>query len=170
MPIAEPLCGPFKRRRSRNFTIFGLHSKPWLESGPQSESHRKPGKNCNRSFAAMKKFANQGSVVDYYEANAEFHLEIIRTSGNKSLANIYDSICKQVSLFRKSSLSLPGRLNISLEQHQEILAALLSGDGKKAGASLRHHVLDAGHALVSALSKTKPGNKLNHYNLTRRPA
>jgi DNA-binding GntR family transcriptional regulator len=118
----------------------------------------------------MKRFANQGSVVDYYEANAEFHLEIIRTSGSKSLVNIYDSICKQVSLFRKTSLSLPGRLNISLQQHQEILAALLSGDGEKAGTLLKLHVLDAGHTLVSALSKTKPGNKVKSLNLTRREA
>ena len=130
----------------------------------------KARKELQSSFSAMKKFANQGSVVDYYEANAEFHLEIIRTSGSKSLVNIYDSICKQVSLFRKTSLSLPGRLNISLQQHQEILAALLSGDGNKAGTLLRHHVLDAGHTLVSALSKTKPGNKVKSLNPTRREA
>ena len=130
----------------------------------------KARKELQTRFAAMEEFAKGGSVVEYYEANTEFHMEIIRISGNKSLAGIYDSICKQVSLFRKSSLSLPGRLNISLGQHQEILAALLSGDGKEAGASLRHHVLDAGHALVSALVKTKPRNKKTLSNPTRRPA
>jgi len=128
----------------------------------------KARKELKTRFAAMEKFAKEGSVVDYYEANTEFHLEIIRISENKSLAGIYDSICKQVSLFRKSSLSLPGRLRISLGQHQEILAALLSGDGKEAGTSLRHHVLDAGHALVSALVKTKLRNRKTLSNPTRR--
>jgi DNA-binding GntR family transcriptional regulator len=130
----------------------------------------KARKELQTSFAAMEKFAKGGSIVDYYEANADFHIEIIRISGNKSLAGIYGSICKQVSLFRKTSLSLPGRLSISLEQHQEILAALISGDGNKAGTLLRHHVLDAGHALVSALAKTKARNKIKSFNPTRRGA
>jgi len=130
----------------------------------------KARKELQASFAAMEEFANRGSVVDYYEANAEFHLEIIQASGSKSLSSIYESICKQVSLYRKTSLSLPGRLNISLLQHQEILAALLSGDGNKAGTLLRHHVVDAGHALVSALTKKKPRNKVRSLNPTRREA
>jgi DNA-binding GntR family transcriptional regulator len=113
----------------------------------------KARKDLRTRFTAMEGFADRGSVVDYYEANAEFHMQIIRTSGSKSLAGFYESICKQVSLFRKTSLSLPGRLHISLKQHQEILAALLSGDGPKSAALLRHHVLDAGHALVSALTQ-----------------
>jgi DNA-binding GntR family transcriptional regulator len=116
----------------------------------------KTRKELQTSLAAMETFASQGAVVDYYEANTEFHLRIIRTAGNKSLASIYKSICKQVSLFRKTSLSLPGRLNISLEQHRGVLAALLAGDANKAGALLRHHVLDAGHALVSALTQKTP--------------
>lgn len=128
----------------------------------------KARKELQTRFAAMEKFAKGESVVDYYEANAEFHLEIIRISGNKSLAGIYDSICKQVSLFRKTSLSLPGRLRVSLDQHGEILAALLSGDKDEAGTALRHHVLDAGHALVSALVKTKPRKKKTISNPTRR--
>jgi DNA-binding GntR family transcriptional regulator len=116
----------------------------------------KTRKELQASLAAMETFASQGAVVDYYEANTEFHLRIIHTAGNKSLASIYKSICKQVSLFRKTSLSLPGRLNTSLEQHRGILAALLAGDANKAGALLRHHVLDAGHALVSALTQKTP--------------
>jgi DNA-binding GntR family transcriptional regulator len=96
-------------------------------------------------------------------------MQIIRTSGSKSLASIYESICKQVSLFRKTSLSLPGRLNISLKQHRDVLTALLSGDGNKAGALLRHHVLDAGHALVSTLAQNKP-QKNGSLNPTGREA
>lgn len=129
----------------------------------------KARKELQAGFAAMEKFANQGSVVDYYEANAEFHLEIIRISGNRSLGRIYKSICKQVSLFRKTSLSLPGRLNLSLKQHGKILAALLSGDGNRAGALLRHHVLDAGHALVSTLAQKK-SQKNKSLNPTGREA
>jgi DNA-binding GntR family transcriptional regulator len=130
----------------------------------------KARKELKAHFAAMERFVKEGSVVDYYEANADFHLAIIRISGNKSLAGIYDSICKRVHLFRKTSLSLPGRLGTSLGQHQEILAALLSGNGNQAGTILKHHVLDAGRALVSALTNTKARNKMKSFNPTRRGA
>jgi len=127
-------------------------------------------KELKKHFAAMERFAKAGSVIDYYEANTGFHLSIIRISCNKSLAGIYDSICKRVSLFRKTSLSLPGRLGVSLAQHEEILAALLAGDGTKAGALLRHHVLDAGCALGAALAKKKPHVGTKTFNRRRRQA
>lgn len=127
-------------------------------------------KELKKHFAAMERFAKADSVVDYYEANADFHLFIIRISGNKSLSGLYDSLCKQVSLFRKTSLSLPGRLGISLGQHEKILAALLAGDGNKAGILLRHHVLDAGRSLVAALAKKKTHANLKAFNPTRRGA
>jgi DNA-binding GntR family transcriptional regulator len=112
-------------------------------------------------LSKMEGFANTGSIVDYYDANAAFHAAIIRASGNSSLEGIYDSICKRVQLFRKTSLSLPDRLNISLRQHQEILESLLSGNEQKAGHLLKHHVLDAGRTLVSALTKAKVQKQTN---------
>jgi DNA-binding GntR family transcriptional regulator len=152
--------------------LYGIRAALEALAGEQAAKRVTPKacKELKTHFAAMERFVKQGSVVDYYEANADFHLAIIRISGNKSLAGIYDSICKQVHLFRKTSLSLPGRLGISLGQHKEILAALISGDGNQAGTLIKHHVLDAGRALVSALAHTKTRNKMKPFNPTGRGA
>ena len=128
----------------------------------------KARKELRTHFAAMERCAKAGSVADYYAANAQFHSTLIRMSGNQSLSGIYDSICKQVQLFRRTSLALPGRLRVSLGQHQEILAAVLAGDGNRAGLLLRDHVLDAGRALVSALAGTKRRDKSKPFHRTRR--
>jgi DNA-binding GntR family transcriptional regulator len=125
-------------------------------------------KELRGHFAAMRRCEKAGSVTDYYAANAKFHSTIIRASGNASLSSLYDSICKQVQLFRRTSLSLPGRLRVSLNQHQEILAAVLTGNGDQAGRLLRNHVLDAGRTLVSALSGTKRPSKKKSPHRTRR--
>jgi DNA-binding GntR family transcriptional regulator len=56
----------------------------------------------------------------YYRANLAFHAAIVEISGNANLLSIYEGVCKQMSLFRRISLSLPGHLRLSLQRHKKI--------------------------------------------------
>ena len=103
----------------------------------------------------MEVFAAQEDVAAYYRANLDFHMAVVRASANKSLANLYESVCKQALLFRRTSLSLHNRLRVSLVQHKEIFSALKSGRGELAAALLKNHVLDAGRALIAAIESKK---------------
>jgi len=103
----------------------------------------------------MEVFAAQEEVAAYYRVNLDFHMAVVRLSANKSLASLYESVCKQALLFRRTSLSLHNRLRVSLAQHKEIFSALKSGQGNLAAVLLKNHVLDAGRALMAAIeSKT----------------
>jgi DNA-binding GntR family transcriptional regulator len=91
----------------------------------------------------------------YYRANIAFHAAIVEISGNTNLLSIYEGVCKQMSLFRRISLSLPGQLRLSLQRHKKIVAAVRSKDSAKAGNVMRNHTLEAKKVLLSALVDKK---------------
>lgn len=109
----------------------------------------------------MEVFAAQENVAAYFRANLDFHMAVVRASANHSLASLYESVCKQALLFRRTSLSLHNRLHVSLEQHKRIFSALKSGRGNEAAALLKSHVLDAGRALISTIEANSPSINLH---------
>jgi len=91
----------------------------------------------------------------YYRANIAFHAAIVEVSGNSHLLTIYEGVCKQMSLFRRISLSLPGQLRLSLQRHGRILEAVKSKDSVKAATVMRNHTLEAKKALLRAIRDKK---------------
>lgn len=84
----------------------------------------------------------------YYKTNLDFHMCIMRIAGNSSLIHIYEGICKKASLFRQTSLSIPGRLPESLDHHRLIYEAIISKDSAKAARLMKDHIMEAKDALV----------------------
>jgi DNA-binding GntR family transcriptional regulator len=101
----------------------------------------------------MAESVEAGDSESYYRDNLNFHLAIVEIAGNKYLSEIYGGICNQMSLCRRVTLSLPGALSVSLQRHREIVAALRSGNGKKAAKVLQNHTLAAKKSLVKAISR-----------------
>ena len=91
----------------------------------------------------------------YYRANIAFHAAIVEISGNANLLSIYEGVCKQMSLFRRISLSLPGQLRLSLQRHKKIVEAVKSKDSAKAANVMRNHTLEAKKALLRAIRDKK---------------
>jgi DNA-binding GntR family transcriptional regulator len=91
----------------------------------------------------------------YYRANIAFHEAIVEISGNANLLSIYEGVCKQMSLFRKVSLSLPGHLRLSLQRHKKIVEAIRSKNSSKAAKVMRNHTLGAKKALLCAIMDKK---------------
>jgi len=91
----------------------------------------------------------------YYRANIAFHAAIVEITGNANLLSIYEGVCKQMSLFRKISLSLPGHLRLSLQRHKKIVEAIKSKNSAKAASVMRNHTLRAKKALLCAIRNKK---------------
>jgi DNA-binding GntR family transcriptional regulator len=96
----------------------------------------------------MNQFSLSHDSYAYFKANLDFHQAIIQISGNRNLLHLYTGVCKKASLFRRTSLSLPGRLSISLSQHRGIVEALRCQEGARAAALIKAHVLDAKESLI----------------------
>jgi DNA-binding GntR family transcriptional regulator len=98
----------------------------------------------------MRMASEKNMHHEYFIANLAFHMSIIHMAGNKNLETIYEGVCKRASLFRRTSLSTPGRLAISLKQHQAIFDAIAAGNSEKTAALMHHHIMDAKSVLAAS--------------------
>lgn len=90
----------------------------------------------------------------YYRENERFHHIIYRESGNSFLENDVKRLHKRLKPFRRVQLQVRGRLAQSMEEHQQIVAALAAGEGDAAASALRAHVAVQGekfHHLLAGL-------------------
>lgn len=86
-----------------------------------------------------------------------FHLTIYRASGNPQLEKILSDFHRKIKTYRKLSISSPGRLECSVREHREILAAIESGNARLADELTSTHVERALENLLIALEKDKNG-------------
>ena len=76
----------------------------------------------------------------FKELDTAFHSLIYRASGNRMLSKILGELHRNVRAYRKKSLAVPGRLEMSLAEHREILSAMLSGDKEAADRLTSRHI------------------------------
>jgi len=107
----------------------------------------------------MGKWVGEHDPKAYFRANLAFHMAIVRIARNESLVGMYESVCKQTSLFRMITLSLPGRLSLSLEKHRKIIEALRRKDGPETAGLLKIHILEAKEALIRAMKNKSDGSE-----------
>lgn len=98
--------------------------------------------------AALEEAAVKGEIEAFFEANQEFHRKIQELAGNRWLLSVIQDLRKVLKLSRLHSLSLEGRLQQSLEEHREIVAAILAGQAEKAEKAMHDHLLSGREALA----------------------
>ena len=76
----------------------------------------------------------------YYRANERFHHAIYAASGNAFLQAEAERLHNRLRPFRRLQLRVRGRVKQSLDEHEEILQALKSGDGDATANALRAHI------------------------------
>ncbi len=87
----------------------------------------------------------------YGDLDLAFHHLLRASSGNARLARVAESFNGQIRLLISTSAQLPGRLASSLQEHVAIVRAVKTGDSQAAEAAMRHHVRQAGIALLAYL-------------------
>ena len=85
--------------------------------------------------------------------DTEFHSMIYRASGNRMLCRILSELHRNITRYRKMSLTVPGRLESSVEEHREILNAILKGDSGEADRLTSRHIERALENLTNTLNK-----------------
>ncbi|TVT23239.1 GntR family transcriptional regulator, partial [Amycolatopsis acidiphila] len=90
-------------------------------------------------------------VARYAELDRTFHAVIWQGSANRRLLAIADLLGAQLRLGQNVTIAVPGRPEASLDEHAEILDALLSGDTAAAEQATRRHVAQVIRALETAL-------------------
>jgi len=104
----------------------------------------------------LESAARDGRIDAFFEANQEFHRKIQELSGNRWLLSVIQDLRKVLKLSRLHSLSLEGRLQQSLDEHRQIMAALESGEAGRAEKLMQEHLLSGREALARMHDST-PG-------------
>jgi DNA-binding GntR family transcriptional regulator len=93
-----------------------------------------------RTLQAMVQHARRGDIQGFLEADKEFHLSLVRRTGNQLLASIMENIRDHIAIFGSKVLAHQGRFQEVLREHRNILRALDRKDRKRALAAIVHHL------------------------------
>jgi len=96
----------------------------------------------------MENYFQQKDKKNYFEKNQQIHSSIIRASGNQKLCQLHQQLLNLVTYGRFQAINSDYRWKESMQEHQDLIKALLQRDGKKAGELLSTHVMHTGHVLA----------------------
>jgi DNA-binding GntR family transcriptional regulator len=86
---------------------------------------------------------------DYYPGNVSLHRTLVALSGNPRLVELYDSVSKELHLFRRHGLEPASARHTSNDQHWEIIDKLETGDAEGAAGLMEAHILAGKNRMLS---------------------
>lgn len=87
--------------------------------------------------------------------NAEFHMLFVRAAGNAKLLEMYASLRAHIQIagIHAGERDWKGRLQQEAAEHDEILAAVEAGDGRRAAEAMRRHITRSCESLAGDVEK-----------------
>ena len=89
------------------------------------------------------------------ETDMEFHDLLYQASRNSRLVGIIFNLREQLTRFRATSMSFPGRLKATHEEHCRIVDAIAKGDVKAAQEASEYHMEQAERTLLTSMEALK---------------
>ncbi|HAD03734.1 MAG: GntR family transcriptional regulator [Desulfuromonadales bacterium GWD2_61_12] len=103
----------------------------------------------------LKKLAEEGDVKTFFRVHDEFHELFIRAAGNDKLFDLIGQMLRKFNRLRMASLALPGRMEISVQEHMKILEAFRRHDGEMADNLVRKNAAYGGQVLIQSLAQSE---------------
>lgn len=103
---------------------------------------------------ACESAASTGDSDAYYHQNTVFHQAVYAASGNIFLEGEALRLQTMLQPYRRRQLQVRGRMNRSLDEHRQIMAAIEVGDTTGASSAMNAHVIIQGdrfHQLIASL-------------------
>lgn len=101
----------------------------------------------------MQKCATKEDVRGFYLLDNQFHEVFLSSSGNDKLCELAHQIAQQFERFRIMALSLPGRMNTSIKQHEDIIMAFTDKNAELVEKLVRANAELSAEVLVNELSR-----------------
>lgn len=122
-------------------TLYALVSRRIVENASESDIAR-----LRDNQRQLEEAAADGDVDRYFWLNVGFRNNEAEIAGNKTVRRVLDSVGVRTLQLRRLSLSLPGRLDASVSDHQRLMRAYEERDADLAAAltqSIVHRGLKA---------------------------
>jgi DNA-binding GntR family transcriptional regulator len=97
--------------------------------------------------------ANQGTVEDgaFLQAKSRFYEVLFEGAGNQTIRTILEGLQARVAVLRATTVGVPGRPAISVEEIRAIVEAIERRDPEAAAAATSHHLRKAAETLFTQL-------------------
>ena len=102
-------------------------------------------------LAEIEGYIDKHDIDNIVKTDIEFHDLLYKVSRNERLSGIISNLKEQLSRFRTLSMSYPGRLKETLEEHREMVEAIASGDVEAAREAAERHMVRAEETLLKAM-------------------
>jgi DNA-binding GntR family transcriptional regulator len=103
--------------------------------------------------AKLQQIATAGDIKSFFRVHDEFHELFIKVSGNDKLVELINQLVLKFNRLRLASLSQPGRMEISVQEHRKIIEAFRNHDGERAENLVRHTATIGAEVLIHNLAK-----------------
>lgn len=103
----------------------------------------------------LQELADEGDVKTFFRVHNEFHEVFIRAAGNEKLLELINQLMLKFNRFRLASLSLPGRMEISVKEHEKIIKAFKRKDGTQADNLVRKTASFGGQVLIQSMAQSE---------------
>jgi DNA-binding GntR family transcriptional regulator len=80
--------------------------------------------------ASMVKCEGKGDFKAFFRYDNDFHATFLKACGNDKLLAMVHGLVQQFERFRMTALSIPGRMEVSLKQHADIIEAFKVPDAE----------------------------------------
>ena len=96
----------------------------------------------------LAELARIGDIKHFFKVHSDFHELFIKAADNEKLHELISSLVTRFQRLRFTSLSLPGRMVISVQEHEKIIAAFRNKDADLAEALVRKNAEYGGRVLI----------------------
>ena len=103
----------------------------------------------------LKKLATAGDVKTFYKIHNDFHETFLKAADNIKLYELIKQLGMKFSRMRMASLSVDGRMAISVSEHDKLLEAFRQHDGKAAEALVKKTAAIGGHVLLESMAHSQ---------------
>jgi DNA-binding GntR family transcriptional regulator len=110
----------------------------------------------------LRSLADEGDIRHFFKVHNDFHDLFIKAADNDKLYDLITNLVGKFQRLRVASLSLPGRMRVSVEEHEKIISAFRSRDAEKAEKLVRKNAEYGGKVLVQGtdgVMPPKPGER-----------
>ena len=100
-------------------------------------------------------YIEDNDIDNIVKTDIEFHGLLYQVSRNERLGVVINNLKEQLARFRKLSMSYPGRLEETLEEHREMVEAIANGSVTAAREAAERHMERAEETLLKAMKKQR---------------
>ena len=106
----------------------------------------------------LRTLAQEGDVRSFYRVHNEFHEIFLKAADNVKLHELIHQLGMKFNRLRMASLSVKGRMEISVEEHEKLLEAFRRKDGEAAERLVKKTAQMGGKVLLESMANSRNGD------------